>query len=226
MGAAAIPIIISAVGTGAQLYNTQQVEKRQKEELKAQLIQQQARDREGANVVNQLVGDVRASSPEAAQAEALEQYMQSARRGQSTATQGLGQQGAVSDRYTSDAAAAAAAILGDATTRAGQLAAIDAPLRQRELEGIRFNRAGTDVDLLQGAIGSDRFLADLRLKQASRRDPWLDALGSLAQSYGEAGGDLGFEGSGTGNAKQVNKALKSGRAVNTIGRGTDFGNYT
>lgn len=224
MGAAAVPIILAAVGTGAQMLNTQQVEKRQKEELNRTLLQQQARDREGANVVNALVGDVRASSPEAAQAQALEEYMQGVRRGQAIAAGGLNQGGAVSDRYTSDAATAAAGILGDATTRAGQLAAIDAPIRQRELEGIRFNRAGTDIDLLQGAVGSDRFLADLRLKAASRRDPWLDALGSLAQSYGAAGGDFGLSGAG-GNATQVGQALKSGLAVNTTNRGVKFADF-
>ena len=199
MGAAAVPILLTVAGTAAQQYNANQIEERQNKQAQRDLQQQAARDREAEVLLNNTIGQVGASSPEQAKAAAMDQYLQSARRAQDTATSGFNQPGAVSDRYRTETEAAGAKVLSDAVTRGGQLAGIDAPMFQRQNEGVVFNRLGTDMGLLQHAIGSDAYLSKLRMQRASQGDPWLEALGSLAQGYGEGGGGFGISGGGNRN---------------------------
>jgi hypothetical protein len=81
-----------------------------------------------------------------------------------------------------------------------------------------FNRLGTDMGLLQHAIGSDAYLSKLRMQRASQGDPWLEALGSLAQGYGEGGGGFGI--SGGGNRNTGTGALKkSGTTSKSFAKG-------
>jgi len=190
VGAAAVPLILTAVGTGAQMYNTAQTEKKTRKALDQQLASQRERDAQGDAIVRDVISKTSASSPDEPRAQAMDLYRKAIASGQPNATQGLNQVGNVSDRYAEASQDAANDILGAANVRANQLANIDAPLSQRMTEGIRFGRAGSDIGLLVDAAKGDSYIHDLRLKRAATRDPWLDAFGSLAQGYGQgmAGG--------------------------------------
>lgn len=191
MGAAAVPLLVSAVGAGVSYYNTQQTAKKQDNELARQIMAQGQRQQVADKLVADQVLKQSQSNPTEAQQKSLDEYMTQLQRTQGNATQGLRQAGAVSDRYSSDADAANDDIAASGQTTAGILSRIDAPRLQRQEEGIQFGRLASDLDRVRAQSASDAYLGDLRMRTI-RRNPWLDALSSVAGGIASKGG--GFSG--------------------------------
>lgn len=191
MGAALVPLLTTAIGMGVTQYNTNQTEKRTKNALNQQLADQDARQKEAQALVDATLNRTSDSDPDAARTTAMDGYLDQLRKTQGLATAGLGQIGAVSDRYTAAAEAANQGIFDTGLRRADQFARIDAPLTQRMNEGIDFGRLSSDLGRVGAKSDTDRFLGTLRMQLASRRNPGLDAAGSLLTSYGSSGGGMG-----------------------------------
>ncbi len=187
MGSEAIwvPLAMAAVGAGTNYYNTTQTNKRTDRELAAQIAAQGGRQREAAGLVQDAIQRQEGSNPDAARRSALEQYMEVVLRNRGQAAGGLGQVGAVSDRYGEAANDAATDIASYGANRADMMSRIDAPIRQRQEEGIQFGRLGSELDRVAGMSASDAYLGDLRLRSV-RRNPWLDAAAEAANAYGSS----------------------------------------
>lgn len=195
MGAAAIPLIATAIGTGVQAYQTQKVARQQDRAL-ADQIQRQARTQSEADaLVRNIVSETEQSRPQESAQDALSQYLDVARRTQGQALGSLG--GVGGDRFSQDVADATAGLSEYTGRTADIFSRIDAPARQREAEARRFGRLGTDIGTLMDRSAGDRYLGDIRMRSI-RRNPWLDALGQAAQGYGmsAASGGVGSTGSG------------------------------
>lgn len=214
MGAAAIPIIAAVVGAGAQMYNTNQVNKRQDQALAASINDQNKRQRDADARVNLTLDRQQGSNSAGDQASAMSQYLAQLRRTQGQATAGLDQVGAVSDRYAQGASEAGRGIQDYSSGIADIFSRIDAPNMQRQREGIEFGRLGGDLGTIGYLSDSDRYLGDLRMR-AIRRNPWIDALGSAASSYGGSGYGGGSSSGGYGGRS----AAGGGNAPGYIGGG-------
>lgn len=195
MGAAApfMPLIMSAVGTGVQVYNQNKTLRKQ-DQAAADQISQQARTQQEADAqVRNMIREQEQSGPEQHQADAMQQYMDTARRGQDEQTSALGGPGV--SRFADDAAAAAAGISEYVGNTADIFSRIDAPSRQRELEARRYGRLGTDLGVLMDRSAGDRYLGDIRMRSI-RSNPWLDVLGQTltgaASGMGGMGGSSGM----------------------------------
>ncbi|PJK07989.1 hypothetical protein CO610_07440 [Lysobacteraceae bacterium NML95-0200] len=185
-----VPMVMSAVAAGASHYNTQQTLKKQDNELARQIAMQGQRQREADARVNEAILEQQQSNPEAERKASLEQYVEQLRRTQGNAAQGLGQVGAISERFAQDAAAAAGQVQQTGERTADIMSRIDAPLRQRQNEGIRFGRLGSEIGRVGLLSDSDRYIGELRMRGV-RRNPWIDLgaglLGGAAGAMASGG---------------------------------------
>lgn len=188
--AAWVPMVIAAVGAGASYYNTQQTAKRQDNALADQIRAQGQRQREADSLVQDAILQQQGSTPDEARKASLDQYLGQLQRTQGDATAGLGQIGAVSDRFGQDAAGAAGDIAATGQRTADIMSRIDAPLLQRQNEGISFGRLGSELGRVGMLSESDRYLGDIRMR-GIRRNPWIDAAAAGAQGYAGAMGGAG-----------------------------------
>ena len=185
----ALALGLAAAGAGANYYNTRQVGKRQDREAAAGIRAQGARQREADARVNALVDQQAQSSPAAAQADVLGQYMRQLQAGAGGASRGIAQVGNVSAAAQEQAADASLGVSDYGKMIAGLMSAMDAPGLQRREEAIRAARTGSDIERIANFAGGDQFLTQMRL-DGIRRNPWLDAFSALAggAAQGMAGG--------------------------------------
>jgi len=150
--------------------------------------------------VNQLVNKTKQSSPVQIKNQDLGQYLNTIRRGWQATTGGLASKGKNSSAYDQAAADAASGISNYATTRAGNIAAVQAPMQQRQQEAIDRSNAGMDLNSIAERQKMQDFLANLRISSI-HRNPWLDILSSGLKAYGgaKAAGATGGTPSGTGD---------------------------
>lgn len=191
MGAALVPLLTTVGGLALQQYNTNQTEKRTRNALNLQLKTADQRQREGQALVDATIARTRGSTPETERAASFDSYLDQLRKTQGNAAAGLGQIGAVSDRYTTAANDAAADMMDTGMRRADLIARVDAPVNQRMSEGLDFSRLASDLGRVEARSASDRFLDTLRMQLAQRRNPALDAAGSALIGYGMSGGRFG-----------------------------------
>ena len=212
MGAAAIPLILSIVGTGASIYNQNQVAKGQ-DEAAAQGIRFQAENQRQADTqVDETVSKLAESSPEASRAKATGDFLEQLRRTRSQAVP-VGVPGG-SNRYDQDIASAETDVADFGTRAASLLGRINAPGMQREAEGQSFGRLATGLNTINRNSGADAFLTDLRARSV-RANPWVSAAGSLATGAGS-----GLAESGYGTAPKTGKPIR--RVGTPTGMPVDF----
>lgn len=188
----AIALALAAASAGASYYNTQNTAKKQDRQLASQIRNNADKQKQASERTNKLVDEYAASNPDKAKATLRDQYLGQLRAATSQTTGGLAAPGQASDRFKSEAKAAALGLDESAAIDSDLAASLDSVKRQREDEGIASNRAATDLGLIARASQGDNFLDQLRL-QAIRRNPGLDAFSSLAGAYansmgGAAGG--------------------------------------
>jgi hypothetical protein len=176
---------LTAAGTGATVYNTNQTEKRQDNALAAQLRGDADKQREADAKVNELLNQQAASTPDDEKAGALDSFMQQmqAKRGNTQ----LRQAGATSDAQRAQANDAALGVSSYGDKIAGLLASIDAPAQQRQNEAITQGRFGQEIDRIKRFSAGDDFLAQMRLR-GIKRNPWIDLAGGALSAAGGAMG--------------------------------------
>lgn len=201
MGAAAIPLILTAVSTAATVYNQRQTAKRQDNQLASQLRAQAQKQKEADAKTAQLVAQ-RANSTDADEkAGALAQYTQALQQKQAQAAQPLATVGAISDAYKQAGSDAALGIANYAGNRANLTASMDAPLLQRQNDAYDENRYKTDIGLIGRRSSGDDYLAQMKLRSI-QPNPWINAGAQLLQGYASSmggGGGSSMGGGGTSN---------------------------
>jgi hypothetical protein len=177
MGASAIPLVISALSAGAEMYNNRQVAKEQDTAAIQGIQAQAANQRKADETVNASVDQLGQSTPEAARAQATNDFLGQLRRNRAQSVTG-GALGSTSSRFNTDAAGAQKDIANFGEQNADLMGRINAPSLQREQEGVGMNRLSTDLGSIARNSAGDQFLTQLRMRSA-RPNPWVTAGAGL-----------------------------------------------
>lgn len=172
-----------ALGSAALgLWNQDRLAKDQDRQA-AVTIRNQARKQDTANAkIAQALTAQAESNPADELAQQTNAYIQTLMQGQQKGGFNTGP-GGYSDAYRSDVAREAANVDDYGVERAGLLARIDAPMLQRQGEGVLFDQLRNDIGMIgRDARGQD-YLDTLKLKNL-RANPWLDALSQAGVAYG------------------------------------------
>lgn len=188
-----VPAVMAAVGTGIQAKEADTTARRQDENAAQGIRTQSDRQRQADARVGQEVNKLQASSPEDAQKQATDAFMEQLNRTKSQAY-GANSAGATSSAYNTDSANAATDVSQYGANRAGVLGRIDAPGLQRTAENNSRARAGTDLNLINRNAAGDQFLNQLRGQQIAP-NPWAMAGGDVLKG---AGYGMAKRGYGTG----------------------------
>jgi hypothetical protein len=215
MGAAALPLVALAVGTGAQVYNTNRTARKQDETLAAGIRQQAGEQRRADQRVSEAIGAIEQSSPADAIREARQGY-QTAIQG----TEGMARAGqaisGLSDEYDAASRDASRTASGNVSNIADLLSRIDAPLMQRQNEGFIASDLSTDLGVIRRKAQGQDQLARLRASQI-RNNPWIDAFAGAVQGYGST--------LGGGTAGATDTTLRRGTGVNAVGNPNRYAGY-
>lgn len=178
-----VPLILSAIGTGAGAYANNQALKKQ-DNIAAQGIRRQSQlSQEADSRVRQQIADTANSKPAADQASEEAQLMAAIRSQRAPQPEVLGAGSGASTRFAEDVANSRRTGNANVAQLITNLSKIDAPAIQRQREAVGTNRAATDLGLLGLRSQSEDFLTKLRASQV-RPNPWVTALGSLAHGVG------------------------------------------
>lgn len=183
-----LPLLLTAGGTVYQNKVQQDAEARRLREAEAGRRQLQIKQREADQRVNAEIDRVKGSTPEDERASAQAAFMEQLRRNKANAVSSSGVGG---ERYREGIAGASDDVDQFGRTTADTMARIAAPQRQRENEGVSFNRAATDVNAIARFAQGDDFLTQLRMANI-KADPTKMALGQIATGIGGGMADSGF----------------------------------
>lgn len=193
MGMAAIPLIMSAVGTGASVYASQSAAKKQDRTMANQIRAQQQKQREADGKVHQLLDQREGSNADGERKSILAKFQEAMQNTNGQAGAGLNQVGALSQAAKDGTADATLGIAEYGDKSADLLSRIDAPGAQRQREENTNTRFGQEIAQIMRRSQGDDFLSQMRL-QSIRPNPWLQAAGSALS--GAAGGMAGGGGAG------------------------------
>jgi hypothetical protein len=186
-----VSLALLATSIGAKTINTRQTIRRKDREIAAGIRKKGKIGREAAARTQEEIKRVGESDPEAERAESLASFVEALRTGKEETIPGIP---GANQRFAEDVAAARAGVAGEAGSRAGLLARIDAPQEQRRGEAVRRGRLASDIGVFADRGASADFLARLRASE-QRNNPFIDALASLGMgvaSGGIAGGGGGL----------------------------------
>ena len=188
--AAWVPAAISAVGAGVTAYSADDARKKQDQATSAGIAQQAALNQSASQKVNETVQKIAASNPDAEKQSKEKDYLQALQRNKQATQGAVSPLAGASGRYQEDSATAAAGADAQTGALAKNAAAIDAPAYQRIDEGNLTGDLTSQLGLLGGQSSSADYLAKLKTG-AITSNPWLNALGSGAQAYGQAAAGRG-----------------------------------
>ena len=217
----ALGIAIAGAALGA--YNAQQTAKKQDRALAAQITQQGKKQQQASAKIAEALAAQAQSDPADEQAQQMESYLSTLRQGQQNAGLNTGP-GGFSEEYRRGTAEAGEQLGEYGTGRADLLSRIDAPRLQRQNEGIMFDTLGNELRMIGSEASGQAYLDQLRYNSI-QRDPWLDALGSVATSYGKGMAGAGA-GAGAGDAGVIAapSSLVGRQAATGPGSIYNFGN--
>ena len=211
---------IALRGAAASAYNTQQTAKKQDRALAAQITQQGKKQQQASAKIAEALAAQAQSDAVDEQAQQMDSYLTTLRRGQQNAGLNTGP-GGFSEEYRRGTAEAGEQLGEYGTGRAGLLSRIDAPRLQRQNEGILFDTLGNELRMIGREASGQNYLDQLRLNSI-RRDPWLDALSGVATSYG--GSMAGRGGVSAPETTGVPSSLLGRQASTGAGSIYNFGN--
>jgi hypothetical protein len=189
---ALIPLALSAIGTGMQIYNERQTERKQDNALAAQLRADASKQRQADQQTAQLINKTRASTDTDEKASALEKFTQAVAANRANAERPMLTQGAVSDAYKAAGSNAALGMASKASGLADLVSSIDAPRQQRQNDVRDLDEYRTNVGMIGRFSRGDDFRAQMKLR-GIKRNPWLDAGAQVAQGYASNYGGDGID---------------------------------
>lgn len=181
----ALPLILSAAGTAAQLKSQNDLASDRAREAAQGILNQAALNREADTRVAQATQQVAASNPDAERAAKRATYTDALRKSLAQRGGATPVAGAVSDRFAEDVEDARSETEAEAANIADLTAAIEAPTYQRMNEGVAVNNAGVDLSLLKGRSAGQDYLTRLRTAMMKPNE-WLQAGGQLLSGAGSA----------------------------------------
>ncbi|MGH8173941.1 MAG: hypothetical protein ACREPX_12430 [Rhodanobacteraceae bacterium] len=199
-----IPLVLSAVATGATVYNQRATAKRQDDQLAKQIRAQTSRQH-GADDKTKALIQAEANSTDADEKQgSLSKFTDALRQSQGNALRPLKVEGNASEAYKKAGSDSALGITGYGNQIADLVSSIDAPGQQRQNDSFTRNRYATDIDQIKRFSAGDDFLANMRLR-GIKKNPWIDAgasaLGGYASSMG--GGYGGGYGAGANSSAEA-----------------------
>jgi len=181
-----IGTVVSGLGGVAQLVNSQRALRNQDREVARGIAARSLLQREAGDRVRQQIQEFSASSPEAERRQQNDAFIAALRKAKAAdGGADFDATGAVSDRFTADVGQARANAVTEGRNLSGQLAAVDAPGLQRQREARGIADTATDLNTIGDRANSLDFLTQLRAAQAGRTNPWVDALGTGMQAFGQ-----------------------------------------
>jgi hypothetical protein len=189
MGAEAawVPAVISAVGAGVSAKSQDDALKRQDREVARGIAARSAMQREAGSRVNQQISEIAKSNPDAERKAANDEFMAALRNAKvADGSLDIGGPAGASDRFTADVGQAREGAVGEGRALSGQLAAIDAPGRQRAREATGFTNAAVDLSRIESRTDGEDFLSQLRAAQAGRVNPLASGVGQGLSAFGSA----------------------------------------
>ena len=218
-----IGVGIAIAGAALGAYNAQQTAKKQDRALAAQITQQGKKQQQASAKIAEALAAQAQSDPADEQAQQMDSYLTTLRQGQQNAGLNTGP-GGFSEEYRRGTAEAGEQLGEYGTGRADLLSRIDAPRLQLQNEGIMFDTLGNELRMIGSEASGQAYLDQLRYNSI-QRDPWLDALGSVATSYGKGMAGAGA-GAGAGDAGVIAapSSLVGRQAATGPGSIYNFGN--
>ncbi len=196
-----VPALIAAVGTGAQAINQNNATQRG-QNAEAQAIANQSQFKTQANSdVSQLTKAIAQNSPQQIQGQETGNFVNTLRKNEVGSTSSnagtdstnfgqpvsaLGPASGASARYKSDTAKGQQQTQAYGNTYAGDEAAIDAAVRQRQNEGLAMQTLGTNLNQLQAQSYTQNFVDQLRAQTSGQPSPWVGLFSGLAQNGANA----------------------------------------
>ena len=175
---------IAVVSTAANMYNQEQVAKKQDQNAAMQIRNQSAQQQKAESKIGEMLKQLQGSNSKDEEKQRMDQYLTTLQQG--AQAKGINQGvGGFSDAYRTDAAAAAAGLQDFGAQRAGLLARTDAPGLQRTGEGILFDNTAQDIRGIGRDANQQQFLDNLAL-QAIKPNPWITAASELGMAYAGA----------------------------------------
>jgi hypothetical protein len=198
-----VPAVLAAVSGGAQYANASNAASRANN-AEAQSIADQAQFRNQANgQVQQLTKQIANNQPNVLADQDKTAFVNTLRANAAGSTQGgnvapgstnFGQAvsalpvGTVgSSRYKAGNAAAQQEVEQFGNTNAAQLANVDAPVRQRQFEGLDMQSLGTNLNTLGLESHTQNFVDQLRAQQAGQQNPWVSLFSNIAGNLANYG---------------------------------------
>lgn len=185
MGAAvgAVPLLLTALGTAAQVYNTNRTLSAQDNEAARGIRRQSDIQRRADARVNAEVDTLAQSSNADERAQRMQDYLKTLGTARQKTEAGLDNE-ALGSAFNEAGDKAKGELAAEGSTRANLMSGIDAPGLQRQGEAFGFGNLATDVGLIGRESAGQQFLTDLRMR-SQRRNPWLDFGGSALQGLGQ-----------------------------------------
>lgn len=173
-------------------------------------IQQRAGQR-----VQKQIQELQASNPEAERKASMDSFMSALQKARAVpGGESFGTPGATSKRFAADVSSAREGADAEGAAAAGQLARIDAPILQRRREAEATGRTVSDLSMLERDSAAEDFLTKLRVSRIAP-NPWLQALGQGASSFGMARAGRMLPESAAGLAGNPETLFRPGRQILT-----------
>jgi hypothetical protein len=190
-----VPLVLSAVGTGAEAVNQRNANNRAQGVETQNIIQQQQLENEANVGAKNLTRQIANSSPaavankqEGAFVQNLRQNEAGASAGGSTtndndlfgqSTSGLPSSTVGSSRFKQDNATAQTQVNQYGSDLAKTMSNINAPVIQRQEEGLGMQDYATGLNLLQGQSQGENFVNQLRAEAAGQANPYVSAIAGM-----------------------------------------------
>lgn len=213
-----VPAVLAAAGAGTD-YVAQRGAQNQRNDLALRGLKKQEGHQRNINAaVDQQLGALKESSPEAARQKAMSDYIGQLRAARS---QARGPSTPGGGRYQADTEGSEAAIQNFGEDRADMLSRISSAGTQRRDEAIGIGKLGGQIGTTANIARGDQALTDMKVAGV-QENPWLKglalALKAAGMAYGVAGAG-GAAGSASGAA-----GTGGGSGVANMGSGvTNFG---
>jgi hypothetical protein len=196
-----VPALLAAAGSGVQAVNSKNANSRQQAGEVQSIIDQQKLQSQGNSQVKALTQQIAQDTPDQIAAKATGDYVNTLRKNVAGTQTGTGNNDNVlfgqptsslptnvkgSSRYNADTAASQNQTEQYGTDLADEMGQIDAPVRQRQNEGLAQSTLGTNLNLLGAQSYTQNFVDQLRAQASGQFNPWLTLLGSSLSGAGSA----------------------------------------
>jgi hypothetical protein len=193
-----VPAVLAAVSAGGQYANASNAASRANNGETQSIIDQGQIRNQANGQVQQLTKQIAGNNPNALKDQAETSFVNALRQNAAGSTQGgntapgstnfgasvsaLAPSTVGSSRYKAGTAASQKQVEQFGNTNAGEMASVDAAVRQRQNEGLAMQTLGTGLNGLGAQSYTKNFVDQLRAQTAGQQSPWVGLFSNLAQN--------------------------------------------